>query len=216
VPIVRDYSCAPRCSHKELFCDVHHIASATVALSLWSSHARGRSPMARLVRAARRFFSCDGLFRRRIQCLWPLTPNSIGTRRKAEPGQSSRSRRPTRRRRGHVPPVGLTQPRRAGCYWCPRSAPCLISAWDTIAATQTTSGWNGPATMAQLVARLSQPHWCGSPPMISLHASYLIESHSSRSVRAALQITQMSRGQTAGGEMILQPCQPLVHNPLAA
>src|SRR5262249_40936197 len=27
------------------------------------------------------------------------------------------------------------------------------------------------------VARLSQPHWCGSPPMISLHASYLIESH---------------------------------------
>jgi hypothetical protein len=50
--------------------------------------------------------------------------------------------------------------------------------------------------------------------MISLHASYLIESHSSRSVRAALQITQMSRGQTAGGEMILQPCQPLVHNPL--
>jgi hypothetical protein len=52
--------------------------------------------------------------------------------------------------------------------------------------------------------------------MISLHASYLIESHSSRSVRAALQITQMSRGQTAGGEMILQPCQPLVHNPLAA
>jgi len=52
--------------------------------------------------------------------------------------------------------------------------------------------------------------------MISLHASYLIESHSSRSVRAALQITQMSRGQTAGGEMILQPCQPLVHNPLTA
>jgi len=24
------------------------------------------------------------------------------------------------------------------------------------------------------------------------------------------------QGQTAGGEMILQPCQPLVHNPLAA
>ena len=70
--------------------------------------------------------------------------------------------------------------------------------------------------MAQLVARLSQPHWCGSPPMIFLYASYLIESHSSRSVRAALRITQMSRGQTAGGEMILQPCQPLAHNPLAA
>src|SRR5215472_5794063 len=29
-------------------------------------------------------------------------------------------------------------------------------------STQTTSGWNGPATMAQLVARLSQPHWCAS------------------------------------------------------
>src|SRR5262249_709534 len=47
-----------------------------------------------------------------------------------------------------------------------------------------------------------------------LASFYLIELHSSRSVRAALQITQMSRGQTAGGEMILQPCQPLVHNPL--
>src|SRR5262249_40462024 len=34
--------------------------------------------------------------------------------------------------------------------------------------------------------------------------------------RAGLQVTQISRGQTAGGEIILQPSQPLVHNPLTA
>src|SRR6266511_4162271 len=42
--------CGPPSSpvpHKELFCDVHHIASATVTLISYSSHARGRSPMAR-------------------------------------------------------------------------------------------------------------------------------------------------------------------------
>jgi hypothetical protein len=37
----------PPVPHQELFCDVHHIASATVALISYSSHARGRSPMAR-------------------------------------------------------------------------------------------------------------------------------------------------------------------------
>src|SRR5262249_4514428 len=59
--------------------------------------------------------------------------------------------------------------------------------------------------------------YAGSMPPSSVMNSrrfIWIELHSSRSVRAALQITQMSRGQTAGGEMILQPCQPLVHNPL--
>src|SRR5262245_64769139 len=41
-----------------------------------------------------------------------------------------------------------------------------------------------------------------------LAAFYLIELHSVPVQRAALQITQMSKGQTAGGEMILRPRTP--------
>jgi hypothetical protein len=42
-------------------------------------------------------------------------------------------------------------------------------------STQTTSGWNGPATMAQLVARLSQKTACR--PCLSINVYWTVVGH---------------------------------------